>query len=202
MGEEVLVDAIKDGEIITIPQSQAVYEELFILRRHAPVVENASAQAMPVVKETPWRTSSARSDKFVHGTTSVRWHSYQPDYLKNNVLKDLVSTFRWDIAKARKQRNMSRKQLADAVSEPEINIKMLESGELPRDDFVLINKVQKVLGINLRKDGKSFDMPSEKQAQQTQALPSNPSLADLQKRKEQQEPKSGLKFSSSDIEAF
>ena len=33
---------------------------------------------------------------------------------------------------------------------------MVEAGFLPSNDFVLINKVQQALGINLRKDKKDF----------------------------------------------
>ena len=33
-------------------------------------------------------------------------------------------------------------------------MKMIEFGELPRDDFVLINKIENILGISLRKEKK------------------------------------------------
>ena len=47
---------------------------------------------------------------------------------------------------------MTRKQLAQALSVSEHEIKLLEHGLLPSDDFVLISKVEKYFGLNLRRD--------------------------------------------------
>src|SRR3990167_5758936 len=74
----------------------------------------------------------------------------------NKVLRELADNFHWEIVKARKAKGLSRKQLADAIGENDNVLRMLENGVLPRDDFILLNKVQSFLGINLRKDRGSF----------------------------------------------
>ena len=62
----------------------------------------------------------------------------------------------------RKKRGVTKKQLAQLIGEKEEVIRTLEYGRLPAKDFVVINKIQKALGINLRKDGKTFDVPVKK----------------------------------------
>ena len=136
MGDK-LVDVIRDGEIVTVSEAQARAEDLFILReRHAPPAAPAPLTGHPALRTTiPVRATSAQK-------AVPRWHSYQPEYTKNNVAKELIDNFHWEIGKARRERNMTRLQMANALNTNEGIIKMLENGELPSDDFVLINKVQ------------------------------------------------------------
>jgi hypothetical protein len=69
---------------------------------------------------------------------------------------------------------------------------MIELGELPADDFVLISRIEQVFGINLRKHPASIAQVS---------------LSDLQKRNEEKKKGSASnifndssKFSGSDVE--
>lgn len=183
---EEYVDVIKDGEIITMPLSQANKEDLFVLRKK--MAAPAPPATPPILLRQP---SRSRAQEELTRPLS-RWHSYQPEYKKNNVGKDLVDNFHWEIAKARKSRNLSRRQLGEAIGEPEANIKMIENGELPSDDFILINRIQSYLGINLRKDGKTFDTAVP--VSQKPSYKDNVTLSDLQKMKESE------KKASSDIE--
>lgn len=188
-----LVDAIKEGHIITIPESQARDEELFILRTHEARDPSAS---LPSIES---RRRSGRTMAPLPPRSSAKWHSYQSEYKKNNVIKELVDNFHWEIGKARKARTMSRLQLANAVDVPENVIKMVENGELPSDDFILINKLQAYLGINLRRDGKRFDVSPRSLSSSRPTSPgpayiakpdfsrSDLSLSDLQKLKEKRE---------------
>ena len=91
---------------------------------------------------------------------------------KNNVLQDLVPNFHWEIAKQRKARNLTRNKLGEMIKASEHEIKMLELGELPADDFILISRVEQFFGINLRKFGTAMAAVN---------------LADLQRRKESAE---------------
>jgi len=77
----------------------------------------------------------------------------------NNVIKDLIENFHWNVSQARKSKNLTRKQLASQIQESEETIKQIELGVLPRDDFIIISKIQSALGINLRKDGQTFKAP-------------------------------------------
>lgn len=163
---EKMVDAIRDGQIVTVTEAQARAEDLFILReKHAP-----AAATPPLTGQPALRAATRANMPTIAPKLLPRHHSYLPDYKKNDVARELVNNFHWEIGKARKERNMTRLQLANALSVSENVVKMLENGELPTDDFVLINKVQSYLRINLRKDGKSFDGSARAQLSSSASL--------------------------------
>jgi len=83
--------------------------------------------------------------------------THPKDWRKDQVSSELLDNFNWLIRINRKRKNLTRKQFAKLLDEPEENIKMVEAGFLPYSDFILINKIQHSLGINLRKDKKDFN---------------------------------------------
>jgi transcriptional regulator with XRE-family HTH domain len=83
------------------------------------------------------------------------WKKGKFGFKKNNVVRDLVDNFNWEIAKQRRNKGLSRKQLGEKVGATEEEIKMIEMKDLPSDDFVLINKIENILEINLRKEKSS-----------------------------------------------
>jgi len=136
-----IVEVIKEGEILRMPEFQARQEDLFILRK--------------IIAEEPERVETAprlsvREEKAK--SRLEQWKSGRFAYKKNNVVNDLVYNFHWEIVKGRRMMNVSRKQLANSIGVSEEEIKMIEMGELPRDDFILINKIENKLGIVLRKN--------------------------------------------------
>ena len=133
-----LVDVIKNGEIAVVSEEEAREEGFFVLREHVGAKDLE-------------REKIDRKLERVATRPMKKWHSYERDYLKNNVVKDLIDNFHWEIVKARKAKNLTRLQLGNALGVPEGAIKMIETGELPSDNFVLVNKVQTYLGINLRR---------------------------------------------------
>lgn len=182
--DDRLVDVIREGHIVTMRESEAREEELFVLRVH----EALPASVAPPAQESRKRTR----DPSLQPKQNVRWHSYQPDYTKNNVIRELKDNFHWEVSKARKAKNMSRLQLANAIGVPEVAIKLIENGELPSDDFVLVNKVQNYLGIQLRREGSSFSSAAVSGDLGPAYMPKpdfskDVSLADLQKMKSQRE---------------
>ena len=96
------------------------------------------------------------------------WRAGKFNLKKNKVIEDLKDNFHWDIARRRRSKGVTRKDLAEAIGCSEEEVKTIELGELPRDDFVLINKIEDYLGINLRKEKK----------------PEGPTLSQLQEMKE------------------
>jgi ribosome-binding protein aMBF1 (putative translation factor) len=66
---------------------------------------------------------------------------------------DLVNNFHWIIMRARRNRKLTQKQLADLLGEPEAAIKLAEEGILPGDNKIL-NKIENFLKIDLSKEGK------------------------------------------------
>lgn len=137
----VYVEAIKDGEIIKVPESVARQEDLFVLRR----LEPSNKLVTPYAEK--------KTELPAHGKTYLHeWKAGRTNYKRNNVVNDLVENFQWEISKARRLKNISRKQLADAVGATEEEMKMMEMGQLPRDDFVMVNKIESYLAIHLRKN--------------------------------------------------
>ncbi|MCH7567964.1 MAG: hypothetical protein IIA87_00950 [Nanoarchaeota archaeon] len=151
---ERLVEVIREGEIVKMSESEAMEEDLFILRR---VIE-------PVVEEKEFTLNSSKATidltkKYSRPVISFEsWRSRKFEYEKNNVIKELVDNFHWVVIRARRNINLTRKKLASAIGVPEDELKIVEFGGLPRDDFVLINKIENRLGINLRKEKKKDEI--------------------------------------------
>jgi ribosome-binding protein aMBF1 (putative translation factor) len=151
-----LVDAIEDGKIVKVTESYAKREGLMILRRQTHFepdkLKSPGQINQYIVKEDPL----GRRGREPLNLDKLR----RPlDYRKNNIVADLKDNFHWEISRARKARGITRKQLADALATSEEAIKMIENGVLPSNDFVLISKLEKYFGLNLRKSGGDFDKP-------------------------------------------
>ena len=158
------VEAIKDGEIIRVPEKVAIMEDLFILRKIVNQSQQSSQNNVPVasgVKQRELVSKGSIMSEWRHGKFGVK---------KNNAMQDLIPNFNWEISRNRKKSNMTRAKLAGMIQSTEENVKMIELGELPADDFVLISRIENVFGINLRKNPASI---------------AHVNVADLQKRNEQ-----------------
>lgn len=141
---EKQVDAIKEGKIVRVSEAYARKENLLILRK--PKI----TQIQENVPKIPQRTKEEREEK--KNKLSLDLTKRPLNWRKNQIFDELIENFHWKISKIRKNMGLTRKQLANLVKEKEETIKLLEYGTLIVNDFVLINKVQDVLGINLRKD--------------------------------------------------
>lgn len=159
------VEAIKDGEIVRVEEKIAILEDLFILRKIGGS-QNSSSVSPPL------QSSAIKSKEPILKNNSIMsdWKHGKFGGKKNNAAQDLISNFNWEISKNRKAKNMTRLKLAQMINATEDQVKMLELGELPVDDFVLISRIEQVFGINLRKNPGSI---------------AHVSLADLQKRNEE-----------------
>lgn len=159
------VEAIKDGEIVRVPERVAILEDLFILRKinnsQQSNVVSVPVQGHSIKSKEPMLKNSSIMSDWKHGKFGVK---------KNNAINDLISNFNWEISRNRKASNMTRLKLAQMINATEEQVKMMELGELPADDFVLISRIEQVFGINLRKNPGSI---------------AHVSLADLQKKNEE-----------------
>lgn len=147
--EKRYVEALEDGKIVRVSEDYAKREGLFILRKD--VVEKKEEEPQPTFRLGSQRKKPKEESKLLFDDfrKPLNWRKHQ-------VISELIDNFHWEILKARKARGETRKQTAQAVGVSENDIKMLENGLLPSNDFVLINKVQNYFGINLRKDKKDF----------------------------------------------
>ena len=166
------VEAIKDGEIIRVPERVAILEDLFILRKINTTPQPAvSMQSSTMKSKEVTRNSSIMYD-WKHGKFGGK---------KNNAVQDLVPNFNWEISRNRKAKNMTRLKLAQMINATEEEVKVMELGGLPADDFVLISRVEQIFGINLRKHPASIAQVN---------------LADLQRKNEQIKKETAVRSSS------
>jgi transcriptional regulator with XRE-family HTH domain len=165
------VDVIKEGQIQRVSETEAKAEGFFILRRPTLVPGTPPKSPPPMIR-------------------SPSKQKYSLDYAHNNVRLDLIDHFNWEIAKYRKLKNLTRRQLGNLVGATEEHIKMVENGELPADNFALINRLEHYLGISLRK-ASTGAVQAVARNSSTHAVTErisreadkNISLAELQKRK-------------------
>jgi len=142
--QDKLVDAIEEGRIVKVTEEHARREGLPILRKIPEISQQTKATYL---KEKP------KPEPKVDILDSLK---KTPSWREKQVTSELISNWQWHIRMERRKKGLSRGQLAELVHEQEDNIKLLEFGTLPSEDFVLINKVQQALKINLRKDKKDF----------------------------------------------
>jgi len=62
---------------------------------------------------------------------------------------DLINNFHWVIMRARRAKKMTIPQLAKEMGEPERALKMAEQGVLAEGDYAIVDKFEKILGINI-----------------------------------------------------
>ncbi|HLF53971.1 MAG TPA: hypothetical protein VI544_02220 [Candidatus Nanoarchaeia archaeon] len=139
--EEVFVDAIENGKIVRVSEDYAKQEGLLILRKSAKID----------IKQTPEQKKGeeSRRNKGFIGMEDLR----RPLSSRGNeLLNELVENFHWVLARKRKDKFLTRKKVAVDIGEDELNVRMIESGVLPADNFVLINKLESYYGITLRKN--------------------------------------------------
>jgi len=123
---------IKKTDVYEIPKTQKVYETLSKLSGKKELKEELIEQEKnlkDIVDENFKKVIS----------------------LKTESPKNLVRNFHWIIMRARKTRHITQKQLGEAISEPEIAIKMAEKGILPEFNYSFIEKLENCLKINLKK---------------------------------------------------
>lgn len=68
---------------------------------------------------------------------------------------NLVDNYHWYLQRARRARGLTIKQLADAIGEAEITVKMIEYAQLPSDYEKVLRKIQQFLRVDFEK-GKFF----------------------------------------------
>lgn len=154
--EERMVDALEDGRIVRVSESYARREGLVILQRPTEedrsqaIASVARSQKIQSVKEAPFEALRKPLPKE-----------------KNNLVSSLLDNFHWILIQKRKDRRLSRRQVAESIGASESEVKMLENGVLPSQDYILVNKIEKFYGVNLRKDGAALNVSRSSVRQRT-----------------------------------
>jgi ribosome-binding protein aMBF1 (putative translation factor) len=136
------VEAIEDGRIVRVTEDYARREGLLILRKQAHV-----SDAPLSVKEK--KDEGIRKNKGFVGMDDLRKPLKSQ---KTEVMNELLDNFHWILLEKRKSRGLTRKKAAEALGESEMNIKMIENGVLPMNNFVLVNKLESYYGVSLRRN--------------------------------------------------
>jgi ribosome-binding protein aMBF1 (putative translation factor) len=135
-----LVEAIEEGKIVRVTEEYAHREGLLVLRKHRLQIQEKQQK-------------QKREEENLPELQDMRKAQY---YKGNQVISELIDNFQWHIIKKRRAVGLTRKRLAEKLGEAEHTIKLMENGVLPREDFVIINKLQSFFNFNLRKDKKDF----------------------------------------------
>lgn len=165
----VKVEALEDGRIVSVSEDYALREGLPILRK----VSDRKSFESERISSSPVQRVSQRVDKKAVSSRVPKIDEFRRtlELRRNLVNQDLKPNFHWDISRKRRERGFSRKKFSELLGVDEETIKLLENGLLPKDNFILVNRVQEILGINLRLKQDSFqpmrelvDKPSEKKS--------------------------------------
>lgn len=140
-----IVEAIEDGKIVKVSEEYARKEGLLILRKH----QVFKAEEVPQAQKASIRREEQRGSRGLSKLDEFR-KTLRPK--ENDLIKELIDNFHWLISKKRRDRGVTRKQLAVALGETENSLKMIENGVLPANNFILVNKLESYFGINLRKN--------------------------------------------------
>jgi ribosome-binding protein aMBF1 (putative translation factor) len=149
------VDAIEEGKIVHVSEEYAKAEGLMIIRKKVEALPDVKAVAAQVRRAE--RRARPLIDEFRRSL----------DYRKNNVIQELKENFQWELTRKRRERNITRRKLAALTGVSEDDIINLEHGILPQDNFVLIHKIEGILGVRLKKEQASEQTRQEKQTHQT-----------------------------------
>jgi ribosome-binding protein aMBF1 (putative translation factor) len=182
-----IVEAIDDGKIVKVPEEYAIREGLMILRK------KVISSAQPVAEKPLDRRPS--------GLDAFR----KPlKYKQNDVAGSLVEHFHWIVVQRRKEMGMTRKQVASAVQCSEHAVKMIENGILPAENYIIVNRIEKLFGIVLRKDGQNYQanmkelalntgstMSGTEQTKQTQTISSLSPKKEIAPAKRYEKPQPG-----------
>ncbi len=194
--ESGFVEAIENGRIVKVLESHAKKEGLPILRKS---IQSNAPQTMQ-------GNTKNKIEKEYRDERSKRLldHLRKPSGWKDKqVVSELVTNFNWQISKKRRDKGMTRRQLASLTGTDEESIKLIENGLLPSPDFILINKIQTVLALNLRRDRVDFhkEIPMNKIKDEVKKydLSSNHNVHNQPKAEVKEESDS---LSGNDIEIF
>ena len=208
-GEEAkLLDAVYENEMVKICEECSLIEDIPIIRKPSSFQLEESEKSYSV-RERLNRIAGIKEEKPAEiNLDKLRKPKDYKEILdekfklakRRNVPVNLIDNYNWSIMMARKERKMTRKQLSEAICEPEEAIKKIENKELLDDALRIIAKIEQYFGIRLRKDGGKINefsslIRKQEKAEEKPAMvlkfdpetAKNITLADLKKMKEEKE---------------
>jgi len=158
----LLFGAVSEKGIVKICRKCSFEENIPIMKYLKEEVEKR-----PTVYERLSRLSGVEKKSDVNKNPELE--RVVNENFKKQVLDEnpfgLVDNFHWIIMRARRNKKLTQKQFAEAIEESEEAIIMAEKGILPKNDFVLVNKIENYLKIRIKDElarEKSFEKEVEK----------------------------------------
>lgn len=184
-----LLDAITPKGIVKVCERCAQEEGIPIIKRPT-TFQLKESEKKPTFKEKFSSVSKPEPKKEERNLKEIVDKNYESSVSKDKKPRpDLVDNFHWIIMRARRLKKISRKKLAEEISEAESAIEMAEQGILPEDDYRLVNKLESFLGVKIRKSNQSLIQKPEParvlkfDREATKTL----TIADLKRMKEERE---------------
>jgi len=162
----LLFGAISEKGIVKICRKCSFEENLPIMKSLKEEVEKRQT-----VHERLFRLSGVevkdgknRVNKQDENLRKIADQNFSRNVLDENPF-GMVDNFHWIIMRARRSKKLTQRQFAEAIEESEEAIKMAEKRVLPRNNFMLVNKIENYLGIRIKDEfarERSFDKEIEK----------------------------------------
>ena len=145
-GDKKLFDAISGKGIVRICEDCASVEGYPLVKKPVEEVEDTKQKS---VRDR----LIGMNKRFNYGKEPTLRDLIDEKYKAKNpqVHSDLAENFHWTIQRIRRVRRITREQFSKGIDEPESVVRMIESGFLPEDNYKVIAKVEKFLGVSLRK---------------------------------------------------
>ncbi len=159
--ESELVDAILQGSVIKICKICSENENIPIIRKPT-TGQLKDSEKRETVGDKLKKVSKSKENENVEEIGSgkastlnkIREREKEKRKISENRGKslNLADNYHWHISKARRDKRLSRRQLASEIGESEAALKMVENKELPEEALVLIRKLEQYLGVELREE--------------------------------------------------
>ena len=160
--EPNLVEAISKGRVINICRGCGEKENIPIIQKPTPK-QLKKSEKKGNVEEKLDRLSKSEGNKKVRKMQKkddksplemIREREKEKRRKSEDRGKDLdlIGNYHWKVAKKRKDRRMTRRELAKELEEAEAAIKMIENKQLPKNALKLIKKIEQYFGIELREN--------------------------------------------------
>lgn len=163
--EVKLLDGVEDNNLVKICEECASFDNIPIMRRlNSQQIDNMQKAASVRQRLTRMASNNAinktpKISEIMAAKKPIVRKDFNLSTLRKNTKPiNLVDNYNWIITAGRKDKKISRKQLADAIGVSEEVIKMIENKELPDDALRIITKIEQYLRVRINKDAKTEEI--------------------------------------------
>lgn len=176
-------------EEVPVVRKPTTYQLKEAERKKPSFQEKAEEERQEIKKELVRRENVVKQDVSLKDIIDKNFESKEP--LKEKPKLDLIDNFHWIILRARRKKHLTQEQLASGIQESEAAIKMIETGQLPEDDYRLVNKIETFLGIRIRENEDGYVPAMENEPARVldfkEDVMQNLTISDLQEMKKARE---------------